>query len=49
MICLELVLNFLDKDFSDADLYLLETDIDFLPVKILLVSKTSGRPPQDIS
>ena len=41
-------IGFLDSDFSDRNLDMLETDIDSFPVNILLVSKTSGRWPQDI-
>ena len=39
----------LDKDLSDSNLDFLETDVDSFPVNILLVYKTSGRWPQDMS
>ena len=42
-------IGLLDKDSSDTDFDLLETDIDSLPVHISLVSITSRRQPQDIS
>ena len=42
-------IRLLDKDLSKTDLDLLETNIDSYLVNILLVCKTSGRWPQDIS
>ena len=51
---LELILDLSDirllhKDLSNIDLDLLEANIDSYLVNILLVCKTSGRWPQDIS
>ena len=42
-------IRLLDRDLSDTDLNLLETDIDSFPVNILLASKKSGRLLQGIS
>ena len=42
-------IRLLHKDLSNTDLDLLEANIDSYLVNILLVCKTSGRWPQDIS
>ena len=41
-------IGLVDKDLSDTDLDLLETDRDFFPVNILLVSKLSRRHHEEV-